>query len=134
MSLSHLFPSQDFVFNVLIIFFCASGKQGDHLFKLPSSFNVFMTANEANLPDVLGRLEARQVQRAARAAKRIEELQCSSDPRESINNFLEEFEKQRQELQASLESVLQSSNNAAEKQALESFATHIAQLEKVWYK
>jgi hypothetical protein len=90
------------------------------------------SAEDQALPDVLGRLHAREAQRAAEAAKRLEALQGSADPRESIEVFIGAFTRQRQALEASL-LALQASGpvSAADPAAGDSLAADIAMLDQV---
>ncbi|GAB4823378.1 hypothetical protein N2152v2_010424 [Parachlorella kessleri] len=87
-------------------------------------------AGEA-LPSVLDRLQAREAQRTAEAAKRLEALQSSADPRESIEGFMAEFNKQRQALEASLH-MLQETGAAPASQPtmVGSLAADVAELDK----
>lgn len=84
---------------------------------------------------VLERLRAREEQRSQEAAKRLEELEVSSDPRESVAAFLASFGSQRQALQERLEAAGAlptggAGELAAAKAVLEKLASDVAELEK----
>ena len=86
-------------------------------------------AGEA-LPSVLGRLHAREAQRAAEAAKRLEALQSSADPRESIEGFMATFNKQAQALEASLQTLQGAAASALQPTDVGSLAADVAELDK----
>jgi hypothetical protein len=90
------------------------------------------SADGQALPGVLGRLHAREAQRAAEAVKRLEALQGSADPRESIEGFMAAFTKQRQALEASLQ-ALQAARSVADADpaAVDGLAAEIATLDQV---
>ena len=79
---------------------------------------------------VLGRLAEREEQRTATTARRLEELEVTADPRESVDAFLEEFAERRQQLEAALSAAAagEPGSGTAELTAL---AKQIADLEKV---
>lgn len=88
---------------------------------------------QAQLPGVLGRLQARAAQRAADAAKRLEALQSSADPRESVEGFMDAFSRQRQALEASLQALTAGGAAAVNDSSptVGSLAADIAELDKV---
>jgi hypothetical protein len=54
---------------------------------------------------VLARLAEREEERAAATARRLEELQVSADPRESVDAFLQDFAGKRQQLEVALQAA-----------------------------
>ncbi len=54
---------------------------------------------------VLARLAERDRERAAEAARRLEQLTVSAEPHENVERFLGSFAEQRRELDAALEAV-----------------------------
>ncbi|KAL4859053.1 Tubulin-folding cofactor C [Chlorella vulgaris] len=78
---------------------------------------------------VLARLAEREEQRAATAVKRLEELQVSSDPRESVDAFMEHFSTRRQQLEAALQACA-TPGNAAPHDQLTALGEQLAALEK----
>lgn len=87
---------------------------------------------EGQLPGVLGRLQARESQRAADAARRLEALQSSADPRESIEGFMHAFTKQRQALEAALQALLGVGAGGADgPAAVDALAADLAALDQV---
>jgi hypothetical protein len=79
---------------------------------------------------VLARLAEREEQRAATAVERLEELQVSSDPRESVDAFMEDFSTRRQQLEAALQACA-TPGNAAPHDQLTALGEQLAALEKV---
>jgi hypothetical protein len=91
-----------------------------------------------NAAGVLARLAEREEERAAATARRLEELQVSADPRESVEAFLQDFAGRRQQLEVALQAAVGTAGSggaaggsggaAAELAAL---AGQIAELEQV---
>lgn len=82
---------------------------------------------------VLARLAEREEQRAASTAKRLEDLQVSADPRESVETFLQDFAAKRQATDTALQQLATApgGGGAAELAAL---TGQLADLEKVgWH-
>lgn len=81
---------------------------------------------------VLGRLQAREAQRAAEAARRAEAQQGSADPRESVDAFLDAFGTQRQALETAVQGLGAGAgaNEADAAAAVDGLAAELAELDK----
>lgn len=79
---------------------------------------------------VLARLAEREEARASAAAKRLQELQVSGDPRESVDAFMEEFAARRQQLEAALQAA-SGGSGGGDAAAVAALAEQIGELEKV---
>lgn len=77
---------------------------------------------------VLARLAEREEARTSAAAKRLQELQVSGDPRESVDAFMDEFASRRQQLEAALQAA---SGGGGDAGAVAALAEQIGELEKV---
>ncbi len=79
----------------------------------PAKEGVIVIENDSysgrTISDLEPRLQAREAQRAAEAAKRLEDLEVASDPRESVESFLQDFSEQRAEIAAALEDLASAS-------------------------
>ncbi|PRW60049.1 tubulin-folding cofactor C-like [Chlorella sorokiniana] len=79
---------------------------------------------------VLARLAEREEARASAAAKRLEDLHVSGDPRESVDAFMEEFSSRRQQLEAALQAASGGGGGGGDAAAVAALAEQIAELEK----
>ncbi len=81
---------------------------------------------------VLARLAEREEARTTAAAKRLQELQVSGDPRESVDAFMDEFASRRQQLEAALQAASGSGGGSGgDAAAVAALAEQIGELEKV---
>lgn len=78
---------------------------------------------------VLARLAEREEARASAAAQRLQQLQVSGDPRESVDAFMEDFASRRQHLETVLQAA--SGGGGGDTAAVAALAEQIAELEKV---
>lgn len=76
---------------------------------------------------VFERLKAREAQRAADAAKRLEELRVTSDPRESVDVFLQNFHTVHDELDTQITSAL---GTKPPKQTVDELAARLTELDE----
>lgn len=79
---------------------------------------------------VLARLAEREEARASAAARRLQELQVSGDPRESVDAFMDDFASRRQQLEAALQAA-SGGGGGGDAAAVAALAEQIAELEKV---
>lgn len=77
---------------------------------------------------VLARLAAREGERTSAAARRLEELQVTGDPRESVDGFMDDFSSRRQALEAALQEAAGSGGGDAA--AMADLAARITELEQ----
>ena len=78
---------------------------------------------------VLARLAEREEARASAAAKRLQDLQVSGDPRESVDGFMDGFASRRQQLEAALQAA--GGGGGGDAAAVAALAEQIDELEKV---
>lgn len=78
---------------------------------------------------VLDKLRAREAQRTADAARRLEALHGSADPQESVEAFLERYGAERCELTAAVQAATSGADATAAREGLDALTARVAALE-----